>query len=88
MKGASWTTEPVSATTQARALLPAGGQRANGTRHPKQKGAALTRVQLLGGCAELRVFGDSVSDIRAFGRSPRGAKACCLCYSIGQVVKI
>lgn len=48
----------------------------------------LTRVQLLGGRAELGIFCDPVSDIRAFGRSPRCTKACGLGYSVRQVVKI
>lgn len=49
---------------------------------------SLTRVQLLGGRAELGIFCDPVSDIRAFGRSPCCTEACGLGYSVRQVVKI
>lgn len=59
-----------------------------GDSQPGQTRTSLTRIQLLGGCTELGVFRDSVSDIWAFGRSPRGTETCCLCYPIRQVVKI
>lgn len=49
---------------------------------------SLTRIQLFGGCTELGILCDSVSDIRTFGRSPCGTETCCLCYSIRQVVEI
>lgn len=55
---------------------------------PRNTHASLTRIQLLGGRAELGILRDSVSDIRTFGRSPRGTEACCLGYAVRQVVKI
>lgn len=77
---------------QAPARLPAGGGKRR-LAHPcpttgTRRLAPLTRVQLLGGRAELGIFRDPVSNIRAFGRSPRCAKACRLGYSVGQVLKI
>lgn len=67
--------------------LPGWGREAEP--HPREAHTpSLTRVQLLGGRAELGIFRDSVGDIRAFGRSPRCTEACGLGYSIRQVVKI
>lgn len=55
---------------------------------PEQSPRSLTRVQLLGGCAELCIFGDSVGNIGALGGSSRGTKPSGLGDSIRQGVEV
>lgn len=47
---------------------------------PEQEWAPLTRVQLLGGHAELCIFRDSVGNIRLAGRSSSGTETCSFRY--------